>query len=74
MLNLTVKTQAEVDSFKNRILANINKVNLEFEIGYCIKERNQSWGDPELYTYFEMCICFLKGQYHYKTGKNYSYE
>ena len=71
-VEITNQVNLDFKKFKKKTLPVIEKIDLEFEIGYCIKKRNESFYDNELYTYFQMCICFLKGQLHYQ-GKTYNY-
>jgi hypothetical protein len=66
---ITESVQSSVSKFKARILPKINKIDIEFEIGYCLKKINECWNDDHLYTYYKMCICFLRGQQHYIQSK-----
>ena len=46
-------------NFRKRIL-NAETVNIDFEIGYCCGERNQSYYDKHLFFYWSLCYAFLK--------------
>ena len=49
------------EEFKTRILANLNKVNIDFEVGHCTK--HLYFDDED--NYWHNCYCFLKGIAHY---------
>lgn len=53
----------EFEKFKEKISPDIQegKVDIDFEIGYCIGERRQCWGEP-LEDYYTLCIAFLQTQ------------
>jgi len=46
-------------NFRKRIL-NAENVNIDFEIGFCYGERNQSFHDKHLFFYWSLCYTFLK--------------
>jgi hypothetical protein len=68
-LIITDSVKNEVNNFKAKVLPLINKINIDFEIGYCLRRLNECYDDIHLYTYYNMCICFLRGQKHYLQAK-----
>lgn len=54
----------DLQKFKNKILANIDTVAIDFEVGYCYKMAIQDGWDTE--GYWVGCYNFLKGVAHYK--------
>lgn len=60
---------ANVESFKQSILKNIDAVNIDFEVGYCYKRRFEDEINGN--TYWAQCYYFLKGLAYYCGVKCY---
>jgi hypothetical protein len=62
------KNQA-FESFKKRILSNINSVDIDFEIGYCYKQALVDMFESD--SYWTKCYRFLKNIAAQKNIKTY---
>ena len=62
-------TTENVESFKQKILKNIDTVNIDFKVGYCYKRRFEDEINGD--TYWHQCYYFLKGLAHYHGIKTY---
>jgi|GEM_PF-3558341 len=61
--NVLAKVNLDVENFKQRILSNIDEVEIDFEVGYCYKRLFEDKLNGN--DYWHQCYYFLKGLAHY---------
>jgi hypothetical protein len=68
------ETLNEIDfnRFQDKILDNIEKVNIDFEVGFAYKKMIECYY-LDSYTYWQRCYYFLKGLAHYYNVKTWTY-
>ena len=56
--------RSDFEKFKARILRDIDKIDVAFEVGYCYKHLGEDY--INLFCYWHNCYYFLKGLAHYQ--------